>query len=205
MEERKTLPLGDLGRNAGNTFPEVVVMLSWHRRSPREEVLSSVLNSPCGRWLVEWSSGGLCSIKSPGDPVQDRPGQDILPIWLEKAWELFWEGETFHVTFCLERPIHDFTRRVYEVTAGIPFGETMTYGQVAEISGNPRAARGVGSIMRSNPWALFIPCHRVIGADGDLRGYGGVWGIPLKKRLIAYEKKISMDNRELLIRDSEKR
>jgi len=109
------------------------------------------------------------------------------------------------VTFCLERPIHDFTRRVYEVTAGIPFGETMTYGQVAEISGNPRAARGVGSIMRSNPWALFIPCHRVIGADGDLRGYGGVWGIPLKKRLIAYEKKISMDNRELLIRDSEKR
>ncbi len=94
------------------------------------------------------------------------------------------------VNFSTDRPIPEFTCKVYEIVSEIPAGETMTYGQVAEAAGNIRAARAVGSVMRNNPWALFIPCHRVIGSDGSMTGYGGPKGTPLKKRILAYEKKL---------------
>lgn len=164
-------------------------MLAWHKKDPAGEISVSCLDSPCGKWSVSWVPEGLCGIISGKPSVKEDSLTDILPIWLEKAWELFWEGQRPRVTYCFERPVPEFTRQVYEVVSDIPFGEIMTYGQVAEAAGNPRAARSVGSVMRANPWALFVPCHRVIGSDGALRGYGGPKGIPLKKRILAYEKK----------------
>ena len=63
----------------------------------------------------------------------------------------------------------------------IPYGETRSYGEVARAIGQPKAARGVGSANQANPIGLIVPCHRVIGADGSLTGYGG--GLPLKQRV----------------------
>lgn len=164
-------------------------MLSWHKRDKGENVSISYLDSPCGKWIVKWVPEGLCGVFSDRPSGSERKFTDILPIWLERTWTMFWKGQRPQITYCYDRPISEFTRQVYQVVSEIPFGEIMTYGQVAEAAGNPNAVRGVGSIMRFNPWALFIPCHRVIGSDGNLRGYGGPKGVSLKKRILAYEKK----------------
>ncbi len=79
-----------------------------------------------------------------------------------------------------------FQRRVWEALRTIPYGETRTYGQVAEQIGSPGAARAVGLANGRNPVSIIIPCHRVIGSSGALTGYGG--GIDRKRTLLALEK-----------------
>ncbi|MCL2035654.1 MAG: methylated-DNA--[protein]-cysteine S-methyltransferase [Oscillospiraceae bacterium] len=68
----------------------------------------------------------------------------------------------------------------------IPYGETRSYGEIAAMSGNPKACRAVGLANNRNPIAVFIPCHRVIGKDGSLTGFGG--GLDLKEKLLLLEK-----------------
>jgi methylated-DNA-[protein]-cysteine S-methyltransferase len=79
----------------------------------------------------------------------------------------------------------DFQLDVWNHLVKIPFGETRSYGQVAESIGRPKAVRAVGAANGSNPIAIIVPCHRVIGSNGKLTGYGG--GLPLKKRLLELE------------------
>ena len=79
----------------------------------------------------------------------------------------------------------EFQRAVWSALLDIPYGETRSYGEVARAIGQPKAARGVGSANHANPIGLIVPCHRVIGADGSLTGYGG--GLPLKQALLAHE------------------
>ena len=69
----------------------------------------------------------------------------------------------------------------------IPYGETISYGQLAQRIGKPKALRAVGLANGSNPIPIIIPCHRVIGSDGSLTGFGG--GLPIKKKLLALEGK----------------
>jgi methylated-DNA-[protein]-cysteine S-methyltransferase len=78
-----------------------------------------------------------------------------------------------------------FQCAVWDALMAIPFGETRSYGEIAKAIGQPQAARGVGAANGANPIALIVPCHRVIGADGSLTGYGG--GLPLKRALLAHE------------------
>jgi methylated-DNA-[protein]-cysteine S-methyltransferase len=79
-----------------------------------------------------------------------------------------------------------FLVSIYEVVAGIPSGATMTYRMVAEATGRLGAARVVGAAMATNPFAPVIPCHRVVGSDGTLRGYGG--GLEMKQALLDMER-----------------
>jgi methylated-DNA-[protein]-cysteine S-methyltransferase len=79
-----------------------------------------------------------------------------------------------------------FQQAVWTALTGIPFGETESYGHLAARIGYPGKARAVGAANGANPIALIIPCHRVIGADGSLTGYGG--GLPLKKRMLEFER-----------------
>jgi methylated-DNA-[protein]-cysteine S-methyltransferase len=92
---------------------------------------------------------------------------------LAKGVSLDWTGIT------------PFRRAVMEECARIPAGETRSYGWLAEQVGKPRAARAVGRVMATNPWPLFVPCHRVVGSDGSLHGYGG--GLPMKEALLRAE------------------
>jgi len=78
----------------------------------------------------------------------------------------------------------DFQKRIYAVVRSIPRGETMTYGQVAELAGSPGEARAVGRAMAANPFAILIPCHRVLAKDG-LGGYA--YGRDIKERLLRLE------------------
>jgi methylated-DNA-[protein]-cysteine S-methyltransferase len=79
-----------------------------------------------------------------------------------------------------------FQRRVWLAVRDIPYGETRSYGQIARQVGSPGAARAVGQAMAANPLPIVVPCHRVIGSDGDLRGFGG--GLDLKQRLLEMER-----------------
>jgi methylated-DNA-[protein]-cysteine S-methyltransferase len=79
-----------------------------------------------------------------------------------------------------------FQQRVWQELVRIPFGTTITYGQLAERVGKPTASRAVGAANGRNPISIIVPCHRVIGADGKLTGYGG--GVDKKQWLLAWER-----------------
>ena len=80
-----------------------------------------------------------------------------------------------------------FGQKVYDVTRKIPKGKVATYGQVARLAGNPRAAPAVGMLMAVNPDAPNTPCHRVVAVDGSLHGYSGEGGISEKKKMLLAE------------------
>jgi methylated-DNA-[protein]-cysteine S-methyltransferase len=80
-----------------------------------------------------------------------------------------------------------FQRRVWETLAKVPYGTTISYGELARRIGNPKAARAVGMANAKNPIPIIIPCHRVIGKDGSLTGFGG--GLDVKQQLLALEGK----------------
>jgi len=79
-----------------------------------------------------------------------------------------------------------FQKQVWNALLRIPYGETRSYKQIAEEIGNPKACRAVGMANNRNPILIVIPCHRVIGADGSLVGYGG--GLPVKRQLLDMER-----------------
>ena len=81
----------------------------------------------------------------------------------------------------------DFQRRVWKALMKVPYGVTSTYGQIAEDIGSPKAARAIGNASSANPISIIVPCHRIIGSDGELVGYGG--GLSVKKRLLKLEQR----------------
>jgi methylated-DNA-[protein]-cysteine S-methyltransferase len=83
-----------------------------------------------------------------------------------------------------------FQRRVWKALCGIPYGATISYGELARRIGQPQASRAVGLANGRNPISIIVPCHRVIGADGTLTGYGG--GLARKRWLLAHESKGSL-------------
>ena len=83
----------------------------------------------------------------------------------------------------------EFEKSVWSALRDIPYGTTTSYGAVAKTIGNPKAAREVGAANNANPIALIVPCHRVIGADGSLVGYGG--GLALKRKLLEHEARVT--------------
>lgn len=119
---------------------------------------------------------------------------DLPPHMLEarrQAGEYF-EGTRRTFDLPLRAEGTPFQREVWNVMCRIPFGETRSYGQVAKAVGRPGGARAVGQACRSNPIGVIQPCHRVIGHDGSLVGFGGqAKDLSLKGRLIAHEVKAS--------------
>ncbi len=88
----------------------------------------------------------------------------------------------------------DFQRRVWKALMRVPYGTTSTYGQIAEAIDSPRAVRAVGNANAVNPISIIVPCHRIIGSDGGLVGYGG--GLSVKRRLLELERSNSADRRQ---------
>ncbi|CAB1262005.1 methylated-DNA--[protein]-cysteine S-methyltransferase [Clostridium sp. HV4-5-A1G] len=92
-------------------------------------------------------------------------------------------------TFDFPYELHgtEFQKKVWDVLCSIPYGETRTYKEVAEAVGNPKASRAVGMANNKNPLMIVIPCHRVVGTNGNLLGYAG--GLDMKKALLELERK----------------
>src|SRR5580658_8839547 len=104
--------------------------------------------------------------------------------------EEFFAGKRQDFAFPLAPKGSTFQKRVWDELVRIPFGETISYGELARRIGNPAASRAVGRANATNPIALIVPCHRVIGANGKLTGYGG--GIELKEKLLAWERLVKV-------------
>jgi methylated-DNA-[protein]-cysteine S-methyltransferase len=83
--------------------------------------------------------------------------------------------------------VPEFHQRVYEVARTIPPGNTLSYGDIAARLGSPRAARAVGQALGRNPFAIVVPCHRVLGAGGKIGGFSAQGGIDTKRRMLALE------------------
>ena len=158
-------------------------------------------------WVgVAWSSRGLVAITlpepseagalsrlpQPGGPGSELPGseaeppQDLdLPALLAKLRRYF-EGQPITFGEPLDPTIGtEFQRTVWTLTREIPRGQTRTYGQLARMAGSPGAARAVGQAMARNPWPIIVPCHRVLGSDGSLTGFGG--GVEMKRKMLQRE------------------
>ena len=146
-------------------------------------------DSPYGELTVVLSDRGLAEINLPGD---DQPDVEVGPAERVTARQLDqWFAGTRHafdLTTDLEG-IDGFRRTVLEtLAADVPWGEVVTYGELAAMAGRPRAARAVGSAMRNNPIPFVIPCHRVVAAGNKIGGYGGGRNaIALKRALLARE------------------
>ncbi len=95
-----------------------------------------------------------------------------------------------------------FTEKVYTVVKKIPKGKVATYGQIARLAGNPRAARAVGMCMKNNPYAPVVPCHRVVAQNGVLTGYSGKGGIRGKQKLLKAEGVYFLKNNKIHMKQS---
>ncbi len=104
----------------------------------------------------------------------------------------YFTGQRYAFTVPLDLVGSDFQIQVWKALCEIPFGETRTYGQIAKTIGQPKAARAVGLANNQNPIPVIVPCHRVIGANGKLTGYGG--GIHRKKWLIQHEARFAKES-----------
>lgn len=136
--------------------------------------------------LPRGSGRAVAWLDAPGEPAGwAGPAAGLLTAAAAQVRE-YLEGRRRAFDFPLDfgdRPA--FTRRVLAETARIPYGEVRSYGQLAAAAGRPGAARAVGQVMASNPICLAVRCHRVVGWDGRLTGFGG--GLPLKRRLLELE------------------
>lgn len=98
----------------------------------------------------------------------------------------YFAGERRIFTLPIQPYGTEFQKKVWRALCDIPYGETRSYGQIARAVGNPKACRAVGMANNHNPISIVIPCHRVIGADGSLTGYGG--GLKIKEKLLELER-----------------
>jgi methylated-DNA-[protein]-cysteine S-methyltransferase len=114
-------------------------------------------------------------------------GQDI-PVLQEARRQIkaFFAGELQEFDLPLKAHGTEFQRKVWNRLSDIPFGETRSYKDIATQVGDPEACRAVGAANGRNPISIVVPCHRVIGANGSLTGFGG--GIPRKAKLLGFEK-----------------
>ncbi len=151
--------------------------------SPRGLLRATTLPRPSRdqalREVAEMGAGEPASAAEAGDlPRRLRALAQGRP--LDLTADIDWDGLSAD-----GRSLSGFRRAVLEETLRIPAGRTRTYGWLAAKVGNPRAARAVGRVMATNPLPLVIPCHRVVGSDGSLHGYGG--GLPMKAALLRME------------------
>ncbi|HWZ33023.1 MAG TPA: methylated-DNA--[protein]-cysteine S-methyltransferase [Bryobacteraceae bacterium] len=151
------------------------------------------LDSPIGTLLIAGDDEKICQIHFPKNGKPARPEADwntsARGAIAEAARQLneYFAGRLVEFDLPLAPEGTEFQRTVWRRLQEIPYGETISYGELAKRVGNPKASRAVGAANGSNPIPIVIPCHRVIGASGKLTGFGG--GLPTKERLLALESK----------------
>jgi methylated-DNA-[protein]-cysteine S-methyltransferase len=120
------------------------------------------------------------------DPAAEKNESRLADVQRQVNEYAAGKRRSFDLELAMEGP--EFDRKVWKALLDIPFGSPTSYGAVAKAIGHPTAARAVGAANGANPIALVVPCHRVIGADGSLTGYGG--GLPLKRKLLEHEARV---------------
>jgi methylated-DNA-[protein]-cysteine S-methyltransferase len=142
-----------------------------------------VIDSPVGHLRLRSRGDALCELSFTGEPLDGR-GDRVLRASARQLGEYF-AGQRQSFDLPLSLSGSEFEQRVWGCLREIPFGETVSYGWIAAQLGDPRLARAVGVANGRNPVAIVVPCHRVIGADGSLTGFGG--GLGRKRALLELE------------------
>jgi methylated-DNA-[protein]-cysteine S-methyltransferase len=148
-------------------------------------------NTAIGTIGIADTNGGssICGVYFQGESLPQQVTVYESALIKEAAHQLnrYLRGELQVFSLPLVPMGTPFMQEVWKTLCKIPYGKTATYKQIAEKIGRPKAARAVGLACRRNPIPFFIPCHRVVGSDGDLTGYRG--GLELKKHLLLLEKR----------------
>jgi methylated-DNA-[protein]-cysteine S-methyltransferase len=150
-------------------------------------------DSPFGRLLIAGDDAGLRSIFFDREGRRCTPGPDWTRDDASHADAVrqlgaYFEGRLTRFDLALAPRGTEFQLRVWRALTEIPYGRTASYAQIAARIGRPAAVRAVGAANGANPLPIVVPCHRVIGADGSLTGYGG--GLDLKASLLALERAV---------------
>ncbi|GAA1177961.1 methylated-DNA--[protein]-cysteine S-methyltransferase [Nesterenkonia xinjiangensis] len=155
----------------------------------------SLIDSPVGQLALVTDGQALTgvymqehrhtTVKSWGERVGRREAADVVQC-AGKQLDEYFTGERQDFDLPLAAVGTEFQRAVWAGLREIPYGETWTYGQLAAHLGRAGASRAVGLANGRNPISIIVPCHRVIGADGSMTGYGG--GVPRKEQLLALER-----------------
>ncbi|MBN2300717.1 MAG: methylated-DNA--[protein]-cysteine S-methyltransferase [Acholeplasmataceae bacterium] len=123
------------------------------------------------------------------DNLDTEPDNDSLIKNIQTQLDLYFKHElkafNLPIKYIKGTP---FQKEVWDALLTIPYGETRTYQQIATQIGRPKSIRAVGQACKKNPVGIIVPCHRVIGKDGSMRGYSGPEHIDLKKKLLNHEK-----------------
>jgi methylated-DNA-[protein]-cysteine S-methyltransferase len=152
------------------------------------------MDSPIGRLWVAVSSRGLVSVTRGDDPDPDASGRvldpdAVAPVLAELRAYFAGRLRSFQTSLDL-RGAGTFNAAVWRAARQIPYGETVSYGELAEMAGYPRAARAAGNAMARCPYFPVVPCHRVIHADGSIGGWGtDTW---VKRSLLDLERGASI-------------
>jgi O-6-methylguanine DNA methyltransferase len=151
-----------------------------------------LIDSPVGPLVVACGPRGLRRLSFLGsdgavfETLSTAPGATVGPIHEVRAQlSEYFAGERREFDLALELDATGFTRAVLDELARIPYGQLESYGTLAARAGYPGAARAVGGVMNRNPIAIVLPCHRIVGADGSLTGFGG--GLEVKRALLERE------------------
>lgn len=166
---------------------------------PELKFTRSLFLSDWGHMAAIWSEQGLWELsfpqptiaealedlKTPAEALPEHTVQDWIPV-LEQDLKLYFRGYPTAFSVPIDwRGYSCFQAAVLKITAGIPYGQLLSYGTVAKAIGNPKAARAVGGALHINRTPIVVPCHRVVGSGGSLTGFGG--GLDLKKALLLLE------------------
>jgi len=166
-----------------------------------ETIVWAAMKSRIGTIRVAATSRGVCKIalgketaadffgwlkRRIGDAPRRPERSGIVAMALDQIVE-YLNGTRREFDLPLDLRGTEFQRSAWSAVAGIPYGQTRTYAQVAHTIGQPLAVRAVGAANGANPLPLVVPCHRVLGSDGSLTGYGG--GLDVKQRLLEMEHK----------------
>lgn len=149
----------------------------------------AVVTGSCG--VVEITSGpdaaGMVRRLAGACPEAQEGVDDVITATITQLNEYF-AGARRHFNLPLDwRDLSPFAVAILDVLQTVPFGTTVSYGDLAAMAGRPGAARAVGRVMAGNPFPIVVPCHRVLGCKGSLTGYSGGEGIATKEWLLDFE------------------
>ena len=174
-----------------------------NQREPKAEIKWTELESPAGTLLLCRTDDGICRLDFGGWSEREP----FLAAWARQWWRDFafvraaddsmlkdtirqladyFRGNTTEFKVPLDMRGTVFQRRVWEALCDVGYGSTASYRDIAAAIGQPKAVRAVGGANNRNPVPIIVPCHRIIGANGALVGYGG--GLDVKERLLALER-----------------
>ena len=154
------------------------------RQLPRRRL---TVRTPIGEITLVERGDAIGELRLPGENVPEA-AEEETPLLRKAAQELqeYFAGTRTEFDLPLAPLGTEFQTLVWNTLVRVPYGATVSYGGLAAACGKPRAARAVGMANNRNPLPILIPCHRVIGANGKLVGYGG--GLPIKAALLKLEK-----------------